>query len=471
MTAERMPVQRVAVAFSGGRDSTALLHATARMARELGGIEVVALHVHHGLSTQADAWLAHIQQLCASWVDEGLPLRLRLRHLNLVKAAGDSIESVARRARYAALSEMAAEWDCDAILLAHHRRDQAETFLLQALRGSGVAGLAAMPAAVMREGVTWLRPWLDRPREAIEAYVAAHGLPFVDDDSNADERHARNRLRLSVWPALSASFPQAEAVLAQAAARQADVMACLDAWLSHALPLVMREVSGAWGLEVAAWRTHSPALQRELLRAWFKRVTGQGLPAAWVMRLQSELDGGAPPRHWPLALTRDGRVVCQGRLGCYRGVLCWHAAPGLSGGTSSRPVQADGARVWPASVRDVGAWPLPNGQGCLIVSWAAAGQCGVPLEKLAHAQWRLRSGGEQFQAGLNRPARSLKKQFQMMSVPAWCRDRPLLWSGDALLFVPGLGLDARALAPQPGPGQVMLDWAPKMDQDSISVTE
>ncbi|MFT3857121.1 MAG: tRNA lysidine(34) synthetase TilS [Aquabacterium sp.] len=461
MTADLTQMQRVAVAFSGGRDSTALLYATARMARDLGGIEVVALHVHHGLSAQADAWLAHIEAQCARWASDGLPLKLKWHRLRIVKAAGDSAEALARRARYAALAEMANEAGCGAILLAHHRRDQAETFLLQALRGSGVAGLAAMPANAVRRGVRWLRPWLDRPREAIEAYVHAHGLSYVDDDSNADVRHARNRLRLAVWPALSSSFPQAEMVLAQAAARQADVLACLEAWLATALPGVMRQgPDGESGLDVAAWRAHPPALQRELLRAWFRRATGQGLPAAWVMRLQSEVDHGAPPQHWPLALMRDGRTVCSGRVGCYRGVLGWHTAPEVSVDAKLVSRQTGEVRVWHALVRHVGAWPLPCGQGRLLVSWAPAGECGVLFERLAGAQWRQRAGGEQFQMALNRPARSLKKQFQMMSVPAWRRDAPLLWVDDQLVFVPGLGTDARARESTPGPGQVVLAWAP-----------
>src|SRR6185295_9980558 len=97
------------------------------------------------------------------------------------------------------------------------RRDQAETFLLQALRSAGVAGLAGMPREAERDGVTWLRPWLDVPREAVESYLRRYRLRYVDDDSNIDTRWARNRLRHDVWPALSDAFPQAEASLAAAA--------------------------------------------------------------------------------------------------------------------------------------------------------------------------------------------------------------------------------------------------------------
>src|SRR5690606_18940813 len=139
--------------------------------------------------------------------------------LTLTPQPGDSIEAVARQARYEALAEMAQDTGCDTVLLAHHRQDQAETFLLQALRGAGAAGLAGMPPAATRLGVHWLRPWLHHPRQAIEAYVEAHGLSYVDDGSNDDVRYARNRLRHDVWPALQAAFPQAQAMLAVAASR------------------------------------------------------------------------------------------------------------------------------------------------------------------------------------------------------------------------------------------------------------
>ncbi len=113
---------------------------------------------------------------------------------------------------------MAIEGGVDLVLLGHHRRDQAETLLLQALRGGGVAALSAMPKSVRRDGVTWARPWLEQPREAIEAYLRRHRLRWIDDDSNDDDRFARNRLRRRVWPALADAFTDAEGALAAAAA-------------------------------------------------------------------------------------------------------------------------------------------------------------------------------------------------------------------------------------------------------------
>src|SRR3954468_10368457 len=155
---------RVAVAYSGGRDSTALLYATLQVARPLG-VEVVALHVHHGLNIRAEAWLAHCKAQCEAWARDGHSVVFSSRRIQEAPARGESVEAWARRQRYAALREMAIEHHASLVLLAHHRRDQAETFLLQALRGGGMAGLAGMPRQVEREGITWARPWLDQARE------------------------------------------------------------------------------------------------------------------------------------------------------------------------------------------------------------------------------------------------------------------------------------------------------------------
>ena len=144
---------RVGVACSGGRDSTALLHATARAAASLG-LEVRALHVHHGLLPEADAWWRALEGRCRRWRRAGWPVAFCGARVPGRPAPGDSIEAWARRARYRALAELAQGEGITLVLLAHHRRDQAETVLLQALRGAGAPGLSAMPKVVVREGIT-----------------------------------------------------------------------------------------------------------------------------------------------------------------------------------------------------------------------------------------------------------------------------------------------------------------------------
>ena len=212
----------VAVAVSGGRDSMALLHCTAGAADALG-LDVVALHVHHGLQVDADAWAQRVQSACKRW-----SLRFDMRRLAGKPAKGDSIEAWARRGRYLALAAMAREAGVGIVLLAHHQQDQAETFLLQALRGAGPAGLAAMPARAERDGIVWARPWLIQPAQAIEAYARRHRLQFVVDPSNADLRFTRSRLRAQVLPVLQQSFAGAASLLADSAARNAEAQTLLD---------------------------------------------------------------------------------------------------------------------------------------------------------------------------------------------------------------------------------------------------
>ena len=431
-----MAVKRrcIAVAYSGGRDSTALLHATLVQATAIG-IDVVALHVHHGLSPNADQWLAHCEAQCLRWARRGLPVRLMVHRLTDQPKRGDSIEAWARRERYRALRAGALGAGAGAVLLAHHRRDQAETVLLQALRGAGPAGLAGMPARAERDGMVWLRPWLARPRSEIEAYVRRHRLVYIDDESNADPRFARNRLRMEVWPALSVAFSDAEVTLASAAARAAEASQALN----ELAELDLRGVSTQQGLDVPAWRSLSAARRSNALRAWLKlAASGQAAPASLVLRLLDELPVQRSAR-WPHP---------SGELRLYRGMLRLDA-----GGVMSRTAGA--VRETTLQLHRAGTYRLPGWGGSLRVVRVREG--GVPLAWLGQAELKAREGAERFQAGMGRPPRSLKKQFQAAGIAEWERDGPLVYSGGQLVFVPGLGLDARVIG-MPGQPLVMLNW-------------
>lgn len=433
----------VAVAYSGGRDSLALLHATCRAAAPWG-LQVVALHVHHGLLPEADAWLRQARQLCARWRRRGWPLKLRWARLEGGPAPGDSVEAWARRGRHAALDRMAGEAGATLLLLAHHRRDQAETLLLQALRGGGPAGLSAMPAAADRQGLTWARPWLDQPREAIDAYVRRHRLQPVQDPSNEDLRLARSRLRQQVWPALTAAFGDAEAALAAAARRAQEAAAALGELAAIDLaPLV----DDQGRLQFAGWRALSAARQANALRAWWALQSGHGARQALVDRLLAEA-GATAAASWPAG----GGWTCR----LYRGWL--RVAPPDAGLRPSAQTAAS-----PESTLDLsrpGRWPVPGWSGAFEVAVVdpAAEVRGLPPAVLRAVQLRPRSGGEQFQSRPGSPPRSLKKQFQAVALPAQQRFGPLLWSADgALLFVPGLGADARQWA-APGAPALALCW-------------
>jgi tRNA(Ile)-lysidine synthase len=453
----------VAVAASGGRDSTALLHATACAARGLG-LQVHALHVHHGLVLEADDWLRQLRGQCQRWARAGLPLSFHHARLSGRPADGESVEAWARRERYRALAEMAKAAGCSLVLLAHHRRDQAETLLLQALRGGGPAGLAAMPRRAQRAGLTWARPWLNQPRQAIEAYVQRHRLRYVDDTSNADPRFARNRLRLLAWPALHAAFADLEPQLVAAATRAQEAAAALQELAAADLAAVAH----AEGLQVSAWQLLSPARRSLVLRHWLQGLGAaaapQGVPESLVQRLCAELQP-AQAGQWPLPLgtlrLHAGRLVFFADPA--RPVALAAGGPGAFPVTSAAPRDVAGgpAPLW-LDLRQVGDHVVPGWPGVLRVRPCVLGEggdvWGLEPSLLSKICLRAREGGEQFQAGAGRPARSLKKQFQAAGVPAWQRGGPLvLGPACELLFVPGLGLDARWAQPA-APGLLALDW-------------
>jgi tRNA(Ile)-lysidine synthase len=462
-----------AVAFSGGRDSLALLHLSCRLAAA-HGLTVVALHVHHGLLPEADAWLASARRLCRRWAARGWPLRFMATRLSGTPDSGQSLEAWARDGRRAALDVMARAAGARLLLLAQHRRDQAETVLIQALRGAGAAGLAAMPARIDRAGLCWARPWLGQPREAIDAYVRHHRLRPVEDPSNQDPDLARSRLRLQVWPALHQAFPQVERVLGQVARRAAEA----DAALQELAALDAAACCDDQGLRLDDWLMLSPARRANLLRGWWQTHAGRRIADTLVQRLLAEL-----PR---LQVRRSSARWAQGawRLDLYRGRLTLRpqavtastASPATGGCDRLEPeaavVAADAATerppgpmpgllglpplaCWPADGRL--CWPMPQWGGELRLLPAAATQPGLDPQILPWLEARPRSGGERFVLRPGGMARSLKKQFQCLGVPAEARHGPLLWAADRLVYVPGLGLDAR-VAVTAGPARWSLHW-------------
>jgi tRNA(Ile)-lysidine synthase len=421
----------VAVAYSGGRDSTALLHAAAVAARELH-LDVVALHVHHGLMPQADDWLARAERQCARWRKAGLPVRCLATRLSGTPARGESVEAWARRERYAALGRMAREQGASLVLLAHHRRDQAETVLLQAMRGAGAAGLAAMPRVYLDAGLSWCRPWLQQPRQAIESYLRRHRLRGVDDPSNVDVRFARSRLRRLVWPALAAAFPEAEAALATVARHAQQSLQLQEAM---AVTDLARLRDGDL-LRVAPLLELDEARRGNALRAWLGERLGHAAPGSLIERLARELPRATTAR-WPIGGSSELRLH-RGRLS-------------IGVETNAVSLTRDDA----IDLSRPGVYPVPAWQGALVVRRVARG--GVAVESLHDVVLRSRRGGEQFQSHARGVPRGLKKQYQAAAVAAWDRAGPLVWHGGSLLFVPGLGIDARCRTPGPG---LALRWVP-----------
>jgi tRNA(Ile)-lysidine synthase len=249
------PGQSVLVGFSGGLDSTVLLHATSRVVSG-AGLGLAALHVHHGLSRHADAWAASCSEFCASL---GIPIAVR--RVEVPARSGEGLEAAARRQRHKALADQPADW----VLLAHHADDQAETVLHNLFRGSGVRGAAAMPEARGRT----LRPLLGLGRAALFEYAQTHGLRWIEDESNADLRYTRNFLRREIIPVIESRFPRASEQLAAAAGHFGETELLLDDLAALDLGSARRE----FPLPLTLFRRLSDARARNLLRAilgWHK---------------------------------------------------------------------------------------------------------------------------------------------------------------------------------------------------------
>jgi tRNA(Ile)-lysidine synthase len=371
----------VAVALSGGVDSVVLLHRL----RELPGVS--AIHVHHGLSPNAARWAAFCRRLCRRL---GVPLTVR--KVKVVRG-GQGLEAAARAARYAAFAALPA----GRIALAHNRDDQAETVLMNLLRGAGRRGAAGMPREGRLRGKTLWRPLLDVPRAEILAYARAHGLEWVEDESNRDEALTRNFIRHRVGPLLAQRYPQWQESLARAARHFA------------------REEAGA------------EALLRKFLQSKGLRAPSE---AKLVEMLKQLTAGGART-----LIEHDGA-----RLRLYRGKI-----------VSDQPVRPFAAIEWKGEA----ALALPQLGGELRFRRARGRGIDVRGKAL---RVRLRAGGERLQPDPKRPRRTLKNLFQEAGVPPWERDRlPLIVCGEELVWAPGLGVDARHRAAKNRPG-VLPEW-------------
>ena len=207
------------IAFSGGLDSTVLLHQLVELSRLHPLPPLSAIHVHHGLQTAADAWPAHCQSVCAQ-------LNIPLQVIHVEVQPGASLEQAARDARYQAF--IGALQAGEVLLTAQHRDDQAETLLFRLLRGAGVRGLAAMPRERVLGAGLLVRPLLSVPRARLHAWATERQIPWVEDPSNADDRPSRNFLRLNIFPALAARWPQASQNMARAAAHVSEALQLLE---------------------------------------------------------------------------------------------------------------------------------------------------------------------------------------------------------------------------------------------------
>nr|WP_051428984.1 tRNA lysidine(34) synthetase TilS [Achromobacter xylosoxidans] len=306
------PPGRFAVAVSGGADSAMLALHAAAVAREQGA-GVVLLHVHHGLQAAADGWRDQVEALAGL-----LELPLRQARVEVDPAGGKGIEAAARDARYAALARLAHEEGIGLVLLAHHRNDQAETVLLRLLRGTGLAGMAAMASFKSRDGLTYLRPWLDQDRAAIlraaQAFAGATGWQPVQDPTNADPRYTRAALRELLAPVLDARWPGWRAIVARHARHMAEADEILDEVAREDFAALEPGADGA-SFSLAAWRRLSPARQAHVLRHWMAQQGARMPTEARLNDLLRQLRGLHSLGHdRQLRVEQAGHVVR-----CHRG--------------------------------------------------------------------------------------------------------------------------------------------------------
>jgi tRNA(Ile)-lysidine synthase len=420
--------------LSGGLDSVVLFHLI-RAYQPTLGFRFGCVHVHHGLSDHADHWAEFCRTLCA---EHDVPFDLQRVSVAHDDPAG--IEAAARSARHRVFAAI----EADALLTAHHQDDQAETLLLQLLRGAGPKGLAAMAAWHHPPGwkAVQLRPLLEVTRADIRAYAERHQLRWVEDESNLDPRYRRNALRHKMLPQLGRDFPGYSATLARAAALQAEAAELLD-------DLAVIDAAGKVcddRLDCVALARLTPARQRNLLRH-FIAAQGYRLPS------ERRLDQGLRQL---LNAGRDAQVCVnlgEVDLHRFRGQACLAAhADTLESGAVEWRGEAQLDLPWLAQ-------PL---------SFSAATGAGVKREWLeaGPVEVRRRQGGERLRLVAGGPHRSLKNLLQEAAIPPWRRaSLPLLWCRGQLAWAAEVGYDADCLA-RPGEAGIILSLGGQENKSS-----
>jgi len=416
------------IAFSGGLDSTVLLHLLANLAQREKLPPLSAIHIHHGLQAAADPWPEHCAEVCRA-----LSVPLQVIHVQV--ASGASLERAAREARYTAFSQVLASGEV--LLTAQHRDDQAETLLFRLLRGTGLHGLTAMPRQRALGKGQLLRPLLDVSRAELEGYARAQGLTWVEDPSNGDSQFSRNYLRQHILPSLIARWPQATASMARTAAHLAEAQALLDELAEQDLAQARSVTTFAWlglpSLALQSLTDLSPARQRNALRRWLAPLTRLPDSEHWIGWDNLRDAGSQGQPIWRLA---------DGELHRAEGHIWW-----LSGDWLQDPLAPV---IWVDPARTLN---LPgNGQLDFV---------GNPPQ--GELQVRYRQGGEVMHLP-GRGHRDLKRLLNEQGVPVFVRGRlPLLYREDQLLAVANLpGLDATAH------GDWRLHWRAPTNDQSLS---
>ena len=398
---------RLCVGLSGGRDSVVLLHLLVEARRNFP-IRLSAIHVNHQISPNADRWAEFCVPLC-----EKLDVPLTVERVNVSRESGKGLEATAREMRYAVYRAV----DADIIALAHHRGDQAETVLLQALRGAGLKGISAMPLIkTLIPGKTILRPLLNVTPESLAEFAAANSLIWIHDESNDDTRFTRNFLRHEIFPRLP---PQSMKNLARLGSHAAEAQILLD----DLAVIDLGAIAIDGHLRRSSLLELTEARAKNTLRYYFAK---ESIPLPNAIQLQEIM-------HQLTHRQADDQTEitwAQWRIRCFGDELHF------------MPARHQEKNPWCIEWQGEEQIELPQDNGLLIAQRQFG--AGISQAKIAGKKCsvRSRSGGEKIRLGEKRPRRALKNLLQEASVWPWERAvMPLFFCEDDLVWVPGIGVD------------------------------
>lgn len=421
---------RLIVALSGGVDSVVLLNLLVKLSYSMK-FKLAAAHVEHGISKNASQWTRFCCDLCYTF---GVPITVA--HLNIHKTPGVSLEAAAREARYNVFSHLKADY----VVLAHHQDDQAETLFLQLLRGAGVKGLAAMPVIRKQASATApqiLRPLLSASRSEIERYASENKLNWIIDESNDNIAFNRNYLRHEIFPLLKERYPSYKKTLLRTSRHLAEASDLLN----ELAALDEKHCTLSGKIRIDRLRKLSLSRARNLLR-YILSCHGTRLPStAKLEDLLQQLLSSAIDTKLQILLSNT-------EIRSFKGAIYFLPRNALSK-----------KRIWLEWHGEKKlALKQPNG----LINFSYKENTGIDLDLLIKnpVTVRLRVGGERFRPDRKRPRRSLKNLLQEMSIPPWERNAlPLLFSGERLVWVPGIGVDCDFQA-TPGICGLMPEWQP-----------
>lgn len=413
---------RVAIGFSGGLDSSVLLTLASLFAKSRS-ISLFAFHIHHGLSPNADAWLKHCQ-----FQSDQLEIGFDFAKVSVEKGNGQGVEASARTARYIALGALSQKHQIDILLLAHHLDDQAETILLQMLRGSGIAGIGGMerchvaPSLLGTSQTLIARPLLGFSKTQLQTYAIEKSISYVEDESNADQQYARNALRHSLMPVLQKLAPGFEGRLARTAqhARSADSL------LKELAQKDFDSLSIEGGLDIDQMQLMSNDRVNNLLRFWLAQAGVKMPSTARLHEIRQQVFVAREDAK--VTISHDGIAIHRFKNRLYAERI----APNVDHSQRSTMIQWSGQ----PSIH------LPMFHGTLYFEPADEG---LPKDWLRQQalEVHLRRGGERIKIAKNRSTREMKKHYQSLEIPFWERDKlPFISVNQKLLFAAGVGTES-----------------------------